>query len=280
MRRVLLFVVVLLAGTLLAAAQNSGYDVFQTGSGAAVDLTSMGLGQVALQGVPIMSSTGNSDTIMYRPQAVPAGGGTIPVNVWAVFMKSVNPVNLNGTSADVYITVNATGGAVSTSVLPQPDALTPSTGTITVYPNADGTGGTFDSSITVNADIIFVTAGTSVTNSANYLATQPAPAITLSQTGSTYSTTAPPGYPIQATAPPQAGAPGGAAAAVTITSGGFFPKPVHVGPHPVVPGKVVVVKCLTPFVPTSDAKVSSGSTNGTKSAPTQGTPNDILVCYI
>src|SRR5262249_43511803 len=158
-----------------------------------------------LQGVPIQTSTGNSDTIMYRPQAVPSGGGTIPVNLYALFMKSTSPVNLNGTSTDVYVTVNATGGAIGTNVLPQPDALAASGGSITVYPSADGTGGTFDSSITINANIIFVPAGASVTNPSNYLAHQPAPAVTLSQTGSSYSTTAPSGYP------------GG------LPSGGFFP---------------------------------------------------------
>src|SRR5215472_10784293 len=126
MRRVVLLAVVLAAGSLLAVAQNSGYDMFQTGSGSQVDLTNMGLGTVQLQGVPIQGSTGNSDTIMYRPQAVPSGGGTIPVNLYALFMKSTSPVNLNGTSADVYVTVNATGGAIGTNVLPQPDALSAS----------------------------------------------------------------------------------------------------------------------------------------------------------
>jgi hypothetical protein len=260
MRRVLLLVVGLLAGSLLAAAQSSGYDVFQTGSGSSVDLSSMGLGVVQLQGVPIQSSTGNSDTIMYRPQAAPSGGGSMPVNLYALFMKSVSPVNLNGTSADVYVTVNATGGAVATSVLPQPDALAASGGTITVYPNSDGSGGTFDSNITINADIIFVTAGQSVTNPANYLAHQPAPAVTLSQTGSSYSTTAPSGYP------------------TGLPSGGFYPKPVHsIAPHNVIQAQKVA-RCLSP---TLDATVTPNSKGGAQTkTPVQGPSNDILVCYI
>jgi len=179
---------------------------------------------VQLQGVPIQtSSTGNADTIMFRPQAVPSGGGTIPVVLYALFMKSTSPIPFNGSSADVYVTVNNSGGAISTSVLPQPDSLAASNGTITVYPNAQGTGGTFDSTITINADIIFVAPGASVTNSANYLGSQAAPPITLSQTGSSYSTTAPAGYPLQSTATPLQ--PSGNAASTTTSatlgSGGF-----------------------------------------------------------
>jgi hypothetical protein len=251
MFRLLVLAGLLAAGSLLGTAQNAGYDVFQTGSGASVDLSSMGLGQVPLQGVPVQSST-NADTIMYRPQAVPSGGGTIPVNLWALFMKSVNPVTFNGQSADVYVTVNATGGGIATTVLPQPDSLSASTGTITVYPNSTGTGGTFDSSITINADIIFVTAGTSVTNSANYLGHQAAPAITLSQTGSSYTTTAPAGYPS------------------SLPSGGFFPKPVHVGQHPVVPAQNTGGGCPppTPTMTIAPGAKGNAKTAGPAHAPT------------
>ena len=110
-------------------------------------------------------------------------------------------------------TINNSGGMISTSVLPQPDALSASIGTVTVH------GGTFDSDIAVNADLIFVKAGTSVTNSANYVATKAAPSIKLTSTGSTWSATPPSGYPSSASFP----------------SGGFYPFPVHTGPHPVVP---------------------------------------------
>lgn len=270
MRRSLLLVVVLVAGSVLAVAQQSGYDMFQTGSGSQVDLSSMNLPVVQLQGVPIQNSTGNSDTIMYRPQAVPNGGGTIPVNMYALFMKSTSPINLNGTMADVYVTVNASGGTIGTNVVPQPDALPASGGSITVYPNSAGTGGTFDSSITVNADVIFVPTGASVTNPANYLATTPAPAVTISQTGSSYSTTAPSGYP------------------TGLGSGGFFPKPVHtIAPHNIIQAqKNGGGGCLIPNN-NSDAKVGGAQTtngqpkNGAQGkAPAQQAPvANIVICY-
>jgi hypothetical protein len=234
----------LLAGSLVASAQGAGYDVFQTGSGASIDLSSINLGVVNLQGVPIQSSTGNADTIMYRPQAVPSGGGTITVNLYALFMKSVSPVNFSGHSADVYVTVNASGGTIPTSTLPQPDALASSTGTATIYPNSQGTGGTFDSSITINADIIFVTAGAPVTNPANYLGHQAAPAIVIAQTGSSYSTTAPSGYPLGNMAVPLQGvATAAASTSGGMPTGGFYPNPVHNGRHPVVPAS----NCPSPF---------------------------------
>lgn len=62
-----------------ASAQiSAGYDLFQTGSGASVNLTSIGLGNVSLQSFPIQSSLGNTDTIMHRTQNIPATGGVQP----------------------------------------------------------------------------------------------------------------------------------------------------------------------------------------------------------
>ncbi len=208
---------VLFACLPLASAQTAGFDLLQTGDGASVDLSSVsGLSPsvVTLKGLPIQSSTGVADTIMNRTQDVPLGGGAVPVNVHALFMKNSGSVTLNGRPIDVYVTVNNSGGTIPTSVVPQPDSLSGSTGTVTVR-----TDGTFDSSITVNADIIFVSAGASPTDSANYLGHQAAPAISLSSTNSSWSSTPPPGYPSSSSYP----------------SGGFHPRPVHNGPHPVIP---------------------------------------------
>ena len=215
------------------SAQTPGYDLLQTGSGAAIDLSKAGLGNVSLQGVPIQSSTGSTDTIMHRTKDI-TGGGSTPVEVTALFMKSVKSVTFQNQPVDVYVTLNNSGGVISTSVLPQPDALSASGGTVT-----GRTDGTFDSSITVNADVIFVKAGTSVTNSDNYVGHQAASAITLTSSGSSWSSTPPAGYPSSPSFP----------------SGGFYPRPVHNGPHPVIPStcNTGVISPTQP-APTADAK--------------------------
>lgn len=230
---------VLLCALTTASAQTAGYDLLQTGSGASVDLSSVGLGNVALQGVPIQTATGNTDTIMHRTQDFPQGGGQVPLEVTALFMKSTSSVTFNNQPVDVYVTLNNSAGKISTSVLPQPDSLSPSTGTVTAR-----TDGTFDSSFTVHADIIFVKAGQSVTNSANYVGHQAASAINLCSTNSTYSTSAPTGYP----------------SSTSFPSGGFYPKPIHNAPHPVIPAK-----CGT-----TTGSTSPSPTSATKGAQTQG----------
>lgn len=196
-----------------ALAQSAGYDLLQTGSNASVDLTSMNLGVVPLQGQQIQSNLGNTDTIMQRTAN---GPGQVPVDVYALFMKSQNPVTFQNQSCDVYVTINNSGGKISTSVLPQPDHLSGSSGNVTIR-----TDGTFDSSFTVNADLIFVQAGQPVTNTAKWVGHSTAPSVPMSSTNSSWSSSAPSGYPSNPNYP----------------SGGFYPKPVHTGPHPVVPAK-------------------------------------------
>lgn len=123
MKRVLPWIVLaalLVFFSLPAAAQSAGFDLLQTASGSSVDLSSVGLGVVPLQGVPIAPSLGNTDTIMHRDAN---GPGSVPLHVFALFMKSKSPVTFNGTSCDVYVTINDSGGVFSTSVIPQPDAL-------------------------------------------------------------------------------------------------------------------------------------------------------------
>jgi hypothetical protein len=250
---------VLLLSALPLSAQNAGYDLLQTGSGASVDLSSLNLGSVPLQGQTIDGSLGNTDTIMHRTQNITGGNGSTPVEVTALFMKSTNSVNYNGQSVDVYVTLNNSGGKISTSVLPQPDS-TSSSGTVTASGNSSG--GTFDSNITVNADLIFVRAGTSVTNSANYVDHKAAPAITLTSSGSSWSSTPPSGYPSSASFP----------------SGGFYPKPVHNGPHPVVPSS-----CNTTTSPTSPTSPTPTANAGTKSSTISSGPTGqfaVKVCAV
>ena len=239
----------LLACSLPASAQTAGYDLLQTGSGASIDLSSAGLGVVKLQGAPIQSSLGSTDTIMHRTKDT-VGGGSTPVEVTALFMKSVNSVNFQGRSTDIYVTINNSGGVISTGVLPQPDA-TSSSGTVTVRGD-----GTFDSSITVNADVLFVPAGSSASN---YYASKAAAPISLSSTNSTWSSTPPAGYPSSPSFPP----------------GGFFPKPVHNGPHPVVPS-TCNTQPVQPVLTVDSANPTSASDTKAKSAAT-ASPNAIAI---
>ena len=78
------------AVSVFASAQTAGYDLLQTGSGASIDLSSVNLGNVPLTGVPIQGGTGTTDTIMHRTQDVPQGGGSVPLEVTALFMKSTS----------------------------------------------------------------------------------------------------------------------------------------------------------------------------------------------
>src|SRR5215469_13574452 len=213
-RQLIALAVLLCCFALPALAQTQSYDLLQTGSGASVDLSSIGLGTVNLQGMPITGSLGNTDTIIQRN----GNSGSVSMNVYALFMKSTSTVTFSGQTCDVYVTINhsaANGGpSISTSVLPQPDSLSGSTGTMTIH-----SGGTFDSSFTVNADLIFVKAGMSVTSSSNWVGHKAAPSNSMSSTASSWSSTPSAGYPSSPSYP----------------SGGFYPKPGHTGPHPVVP---------------------------------------------
>ena len=250
---VLSFALLICSLPLSAQAPTAGYDLLQTGSGASIDLSSVGLGNVSLQGVPIGTTTGTSDTIMQRPQNIVFGPGN-QVQVTAIFMKSVNSTTFMGQPVDVYVTLNNSGGKIPTTVLPQPDTLTPSSGSLNVSSN-----GTFSSTLTVNADVIFVKAGMSVTNSANYVGHQAATPITLTSSASTWSSTPPAGYPSSTTYP----------------SGGFYPKPVHGGPHPVVPSTCAPA----PRQPVQQKVNSTDTKSGNQApAPALTNQNQVVAC--
>lgn len=176
-----------------AVAQCNGYDQFQTEAGTQFNFD--GIGVVDLQGVPIDSSYGNADTIIQRTPPPPGSpDGQCSLSIFALYLKSTKPVTLQGgVVADLYVTINNTGG----SVPPQPDALTPSTGTVTITPSGPD-GGTFDSTLTVNADLIFVKPGTNPTDPRNYVAPPrpaPPPGKRLVGIKIVYHTAPPSGYP-------------------------------------------------------------------------------------
>jgi len=257
---VAVFALVVCFSSLPALSQiaQPGYDLFQTGSGASVNLgTLVTPSTVDLVGIPIQPSvTGTADTIMYRPNPVPSSCATTPpctieVTLYALFMVSSSPVTYNGQSADVYITVNASGGNITAAMLPQCDTLSSASGgSLTLTPNSAGTSGTFNSSITVNADVIIMTHGATL-SCMTKLTSGPAPPITLTTTNSSFSTTPPTGSPNVITSTGGAASGAGSLASTSSStsypgSGGIYFNPVHTGPHPVAPAQ----KC-TPLSSTS-----------------------------
>ncbi len=151
-----------------------GFDFFETTVGTSVDLTGLGLGVVPLQGNPIGGSFGNTDTIVSRQDGIdpftpPSGTGTIPIELVALSLVSVNPVDLTplggpfvGTFSDLHVTINkstedigAAGGnddgvcdggetCVTVPGIAQPDALSPSIGQMKIN-HTTTAGGTLES---------------------------------------------------------------------------------------------------------------------------------------
>jgi hypothetical protein len=209
----------LVAGAGMAAAQCStgpggGYDLLETPNGSQDNLSSVGLGTVTFQGVPLPSvaQAGTADTLVERlnaiPNPIPAGGACIPIQIVALYLESTGTVICNnslcgsysGQPVTVYATINQVTNVIPLSQLPEYDSLTPSDGTMTVYSN-----GTFNTNgTTVQADLIVVPPGAAVTSAPIFHT--PMPADTISASGSSWTTTPPPGYP----APP------------AFPSGGFY----------------------------------------------------------
>lgn len=199
MKRGVIMIALLLAcvGAGSAQTRNSN-DLLQTGSGSQEDLSSLGLGTVTFQGASLSTDTGTADTIV-RHVAIPSGGGTVNTQVIALHLQNSSAVTCSnqakcgshfGGSVDVHATINATGGIIPTSVLPQPDTLDASTGTMTVSSNLS----TFSSNFAnIEADIIVVPVGAGVT--ATPIFTSKGPAASMSATGGTLSATPPSGYP-------------------------------------------------------------------------------------
>lgn len=178
-----------------ASAQQAGYDLLKTGTDASIELPSrlgapaLSPATIPLQGVPICACIGATDTIMHRGDRHP--DGTADLTVVALFLKNSGAVHLGKTPVDVYITVNNSNGVIGHNTVPQPDSLTPSTGTLNIH-----TDNTFDSDFTVHADVIVVAAGADVRNPATpVLHHGAAPPVHLGAHGSPWSATPPPGYP-------------------------------------------------------------------------------------
>lgn len=216
MKRMIWFVTMaslLLACSWPAAAQCAGnnnmnvggYDLLQTVSGTQDDLSSLGLGVVSFSGVPLPGNlAGTADTVVCRitplPGQIPSGGATLNIQIVALLLSG--NTTYQNQNVTVYATINQTTNAsgayaISRSQLPVPDQaqLQASTGTMTVASN-----GTFNTnSLNIQADLIVVPQGQPVT--ATPIFTAPMPADTISSSGSTWTTTAPSGYPSSSTFP-------------------------------------------------------------------------------
>ncbi|HEV3041179.1 MAG TPA: hypothetical protein VHA33_25660 [Candidatus Angelobacter sp.] len=194
-----------------------GFDLLSTFSGTQDDLTVNGLGVVNFSGQPLPGNkAGNADTIVCRKEALPSQlPATLDIQIVALLLKGDS--TYQGQPVTVYATINKTNGSIPATQLPVLDTLNNSTGTMTVF-----SGGTFNTnSLNVQADLIVVQRGQPVT--ATPIFHTPMQADTISASGSTWTTTAPAGYPNSTTFP--AGGfyvnnpgGGGLAAAAILTS--------------------------------------------------------------
>ncbi|MCH8004951.1 MAG: PEP-CTERM sorting domain-containing protein [Planctomycetes bacterium] len=206
--------------TASASLIDPGFDFFRTLDGAFIP--DFGFGDVSVMGVPLggPGDLGVTDTIVERLQGInpfdpPGGFGTVDIELVALHLVSIVPLDI-GQLVDVHVTVNKNGIIPG---LPQPDALAPSLGTMDIF-HTNPDGGTFSSSLTVNADVIFTIPGGDPANPLDVILSQPAAPVLLQGTG-TWKHTPPSGYPINPLFP----------------AGGFFIQPGfnHQGPHPTDP---------------------------------------------
>lgn len=117
--------------------------------GAAVDLTSFGLGVIDLRGVSfgnlVPGAPSRTDTIVRRLQGLgppfdQGDTGIIDIELVALQLRSVDPIDLGGGNfGELHITVNRDGLVPG---LAQPDALAPSIGRMEIR-HEDPDGGTF-----------------------------------------------------------------------------------------------------------------------------------------
>ncbi|OAD22941.1 hypothetical protein THIOM_001236 [Candidatus Thiomargarita nelsonii] len=178
-----------------------GFELFKTAPGAEVDLGCAGV--IPLEGNPALLASENiglTDTIIKRQQGIdpfnPGDTGTVLVEMVALSLKSIDPFNAGclghpsmpePTMVDLYVTVNT--DLVDRPDLPQPDALTASTGTMNInHENLDTSPlqGTFNNILDVYADLIFVQPGGDVGNPVDWITSMPDPDVPLVLTSNGY----------------------------------------------------------------------------------------------
>ena len=124
-----------------------GSDYLHTEPGTFFDF-GPGIGVVPLMGKPI--GPADTDTIVHRladAAVTPGGpGATIPIELVALSLESVAPVNIGGSFFDVFVTLD-------------PSHLGDDTGMMTIQENPAGTGGTFTSFFDVFFEVDFTPVG-------------------------------------------------------------------------------------------------------------------------
>jgi hypothetical protein len=141
-----------------------GFDLFETPAGSSsVDLTGMGLGVIPLEGYrpPVSAlfsppwnnpAVNDTDTIVQRLAGIsplPVGGsGTIPIELVALSLQSVAPVNIGGNFYDLTVL----GGSLLTPSDPSP------VGNMIVN-HTISNGGTFNATLPVHATLTFTQVG-------------------------------------------------------------------------------------------------------------------------
>lgn len=215
----------------LAAAQcagqaGAGFDLLQTTSGTQDTNPSSSLSAITFTGVALPGGgAGTADTVVCRidalPNPIPPSGALVHIQIVGLQLKGDS--TYNGQAVTVYATINQTQDStgaykIPLSQLPQPDSVNASSGTMTVFP--DGTFNT--NSLNIQADLIVVSQGGNVTDTP--IAHMAMNSDTISSTGSTWTTTAPAGYPNSTLFPSggfyvnQPGGGGGGLAVTIITS--------------------------------------------------------------
>ena len=179
-RLVCAFVVTIALGvghTASADPIGPGFDLFATLPGTFAIIP--GIGPVPFMGGPPLVPETNVDTIVQRLQGInpfPVGGmGTIPIVLRELSLQSVAPVNFGGTLFNVF----ATALPAQTS------------GSMTIF-HSTVEGGTYNSTLPVDALLTFTPVGGGTSFSMNF-------STTLISVGCGWSHTPPPGYPT----PPQ-----------------------------------------------------------------------------
>ena len=169
-----------------ATAILPGFDLLHTPAGAAtLDITALGVGPVAFQSRTLAPPNpiappnpvlpGNTDTIVERLTGLPPGGtGTIDIELVALSLVSVDPVDVGGTLFDVFVLLAAGP---------------PSPGQINVLTNVGGEGN-FDAV----SDVFFEVTLAEVGNPLNQTAISGQQAL-LQSTGTGWSHNQPPLHP-------------------------------------------------------------------------------------